>query len=127
MPDLPVDALDAGGDDDAADQELVERERAELREFVAGLSPDEIRSGGWFTKLSAQALGSYTDKVDWRYFQQRYEGVPADAIVDQRIKMAARYAALEGGLSAGAYTAAIAATIVSRSERRDCESVRLVR
>ena len=113
MPDLPVDALGAGGDDDAADQELVERERAELREFVAGLSPDEIRSGAWFTKLCAQALGSYTDKVDWRYFQERYEGVPADAIVDQRIKMAARYAAIEGGLSAGAYTAAIAATIGS--------------
>lgn len=32
-------------------------------------------------------LGSYTDKVDWQYFQERYEGVPADAIVDQRIKM----------------------------------------
>jgi hypothetical protein len=113
MPDLPVDALGAGGDYDAADQDLVERERAELREFVAGLSPDEIRSGGWFTKLCAQALDSYTDKVDWRYFQERYKGVPADAIVDQRIKMAARYAALEGGLSAGAYTAAIVATLGS--------------
>jgi hypothetical protein len=113
MPDLPVDALGAGGDYDAADQELVERERAELRGFVAGLSPDEIRSGAWFTKLCAQALDSYTHKVDWRYFQERYEGVPADAIVDQRIKMAARYAAIEGGLSAGAYTAAIAATIGS--------------
>ena len=94
-------------------RQLVERERAELREFVAGLSPDEIRSGAWFTKLCAQALDSYTDKVDWRYFQERYEGVPADAIVDQRIKMAARYAAIEGGLSAGAYTAAIVATIGS--------------
>ena len=113
MPDLPVDALGAGGDDDAADQELVERERAELRDFVAGLSPDEIRSGAWFTKLCAQALGSYTEKVDWRYFQERYQGVLADAIVDQRIKMAARYAALEGGLSAVVYTAAIAATIGS--------------
>jgi tellurite resistance protein len=112
MPDLHLDAVDSGGgDDEAVDKEVVERERADLREFVAGLSPDEIRSGGWFTKLSAQALGSYTDKVDWRYFQERYEGVPADAIVDQRIKMAARYAALEGGLSASAYTAAVAATI----------------
>ena len=113
MPDVRVDALGAGGNDDAADQELVERERAELREFVAGLSPDEIRSGAWFTKLCAQALDSYTDKVDWRYFQERYEGVPADAIVDQRIKMAARYAAIEGGLSATVYTAAIVATIGS--------------
>jgi tellurite resistance protein len=113
MPDVPVDALDAGGEDDAADQELGEGERAKLRGFVASLSPDEIKSGGWFTKLSAQALGSYSDKVNWHYFQERYEGVPADAIVDQRIKMAARYAALEGGLSAGAYSAALVATLGS--------------
>ena len=58
-------------------------------------------------------MSAYTAKVDWQYFQERYEGVPPDAIVDQRIKMAARYAALEGGLSAGAYTATIAATIGS--------------
>jgi tellurite resistance protein len=113
MPDLLVDTLDASGDDDAVDQDLVERERAELREFVAGLSPDEIKSGTWFTKLLAQALDAYSDQVDWHYFQERYPGVPADAIVDQRIKMAARYAALEGGLSAGAYTAAIVATLGS--------------
>lgn len=113
MPDVPVDPLGEVSDDDAADQQLVERERTELREFVAGLSGDDIKSGSWFTKLSAQALGSYTEKVDWQYFQERYEGVPADAIVDQRIKMAARYAALEGGLSAGAYSAAIIATLGS--------------
>ena len=106
-----VDNVSAGGEDDAADRKAVEHERAELREFVKGLSPDDIKSGGWFTKLIAQALGSYTEKVTWQYFQDQYKGVPADAIVDQRIKMAARYAALEGGLSAGAYTAAIAATI----------------
>lgn len=111
MIETPIDAEDAG--DDEADRRVVEQERAELREFIKGLSADDIKSGGWFTKLSAEALRSYTDKVDWQYFQERYEGVPADAIVDQRIKMAARYAALEGGLSAGAYTAAVAATIGS--------------
>ncbi len=56
-------------------------------------------------------MNAYTEKVDWQYFQDRYAGVPADVVVDQRIKMAARYAALEGGLSAGAYTATVAATI----------------
>ena len=111
MTEAPIDAADADGDD--ADREVVERERSELREFIKGLSPDDIRSGDWFTKLSAQALSSYTSKVDWQYFQERYRGVPADAIVDQRVKMAARYAALEGGLSASAYTAAVAATIGS--------------
>jgi hypothetical protein len=104
-----IDAVD----DDDADRDVVEHERAKLREFIKGLSPDDIKSGGWFTKLSAQALSSYTDKVDWQYFQRRYEGVPADAIVNQRIKMAARYAALEGGLSAGAYSAAIIGTLGS--------------
>lgn len=113
MPETPIDAVDTDGDDDAASRKVVERERAELREFVTGLSPDDITSGGWFTKLIAQALNSYTNMVDWQYFQEKYRGVPADAIVDQRIKMAARYAAIEGGLSAGAYTAAVAATIGS--------------
>lgn len=120
MPEAPLDVdpvidvdpvtlgTDAGND---ADQEVVENEQAKLREFVKGLSPDDIKSGGWFTKLVAGALGAYTEKVTWQYFQEKYEGVPADAIVDQRMKIAARYAALEGGLSAGAYSAAIIATL----------------
>ncbi|GAA1359601.1 hypothetical protein [Streptomyces beijiangensis] len=112
MTETLTDAVDANGDD-GADREAVEHERAEMREFIKELSADDIKSGSWFTKLSAQAMSSYTDKVDWQYFQERFEGVPADAVVDQRIKMAARFAALEGGLSAGAYTAAVAATIGS--------------
>lgn len=111
MPEALIDEVDAAEDD--ADRKVVEDERAKLREFIRGLSPDDIKSGGWFTKLAARALGTYTDKVTWQYFQEQYEGVPADAIVDQRIKMAARYAALEGGLSASAYTVAIVATLGS--------------
>ncbi|WP_405789299.1 hypothetical protein [Streptomyces sp. NBC_01367] len=111
MTETLMDAVDADGGD--ADREAVEHERAEMREFIKGLSADDIKSGSWFTKLLAQALSSYTDRVNWQYFQERYEGVPADAVVDQRIKMAARYAALEGGLSAGAYSAAVAATLGS--------------
>ena len=113
MPETVIDAIDPGGDGDDADRKIVEHERAELREFIKGLSSDDIKSGGWFTKLVAQGLTSYTDRMTWQYFQEKYEGVPADGIVDQRIKMAARYAALEGGLSASAYTAAIVATLGS--------------
>lgn len=109
-----LDALDS---DDAEatedDRQHVERERSELRNFVKGLSADDIKSGNWFTHLLSQALSTYTDKVDWEYFQAKYEGVPADAVVDQRIKMASRFAAIEGGLSASAYTATVAATIGS--------------
>ncbi|GAH32672.1 unnamed protein product, partial [marine sediment metagenome] len=98
---------------DATDEEreAVEAEREELRGFINDLTGDDIRTGNWFTKLLAHALNSYTEKVDWQYFQERYRGVPADGIVDQRIKMAARYAAIEGGLSASAYTATVVATI----------------
>lgn len=115
MTDAPTHAADndteQAGDD--GDRKVVEQEQAAIRDFVKGLSGDDIKSGNWFTKLAAHAMNTYTEKVDWQYFQDRYEGVPADVIVDQRIKMAARYAALEGGLSAGAYTAAVAATIGS--------------
>ncbi|MGW4450089.1 hypothetical protein [Streptomyces sp. NPDC004599] len=112
MTKAPMDAADTEVDD-AADREVVEQEQAAIKNFVKGLSADDIKSGNWFTKLAAHAMNSYTEKVDWQYFQDRYAGVPADAIVDQRIKMAARYAALEGGLSARAYTATVAATIGS--------------
>ncbi|BFO17160.1 hypothetical protein SHKM778_35480 [Streptomyces sp. KM77-8] len=115
MTDAPTHAADndteQAGDD--GDRKVVEQEQAAIKDFVKGLSGDDIKSGNWFTKLAAHAMNTYTEKVDWQYFQDRYEGVPADVIVDQRIKMAARYAALEGGLSAGAYTAAVAATIGS--------------
>ncbi|MEV5493122.1 hypothetical protein AB0L47_34985 [Streptomyces bobili] len=110
-----TDAADTDGTDDAGDEDAdrrhVEHERAEMREFIKGLSSDDIKSGNWFTKLLTHALSSYTAKVDWQYFQDRYVGVPPDAVVDQRIKMAARYAAIEGGLSAGAYTAAVISTL----------------
>lgn len=109
MTKTPIDA----GTSDEADREAVERERAELREFIKGLKPDDVKSGNWFTKLISQALSTYTNKVDWRYFQEKYKGVPADGIVEQRITMASRYAALEGGLSASAYSAAVATTIGS--------------
>lgn len=110
---MPEASLESDGVRDVADREVIEHERAELRQFVEGLSPDDIKSGGWFTKLLAHALSSYTEKATGQYFQEKYAGVPADAIVDQRIKMAGRYAAIEGGLSASAYTAAVSATIGS--------------
>lgn len=106
MPHMPTE-------DAESERNAVEEERSKLREFIKELNPDDIKSGGWFPKLTARALGSYTEKVTWDYFAEKYKGVPADIIVDQRIKMASRYAALEGGLSAGAYSAAVVATLGS--------------
>ncbi|KDP91965.1 MULTISPECIES: hypothetical protein [Clavibacter] len=113
MADTSTEALDPEEPADPAIRADVQEEQDKLRDFVTSLSGDDIKSGNWFEKLAAHALGSYTEKATWQYFQEKYQGVPADGIVDQRIKMASRYAALEGGLSASAYTAAIAATIGS--------------
>jgi tellurite resistance protein len=113
MAETSLEPYESEGADGAADREVVAEERDEIREFVKTLSPDDIKSGNWFAKLTARSLRAYTEKATWEYFQEQYKGVPADAIVDQRIKMASRYAALEGGLSASAYTGAIAATIGS--------------
>jgi hypothetical protein len=99
---------------DAIDEEeraAVEHEREELKGLIKSLTGDDIKSGNWFSKLLSDALGVYTQKVGAAYFRERYKGVPADAVIDQRIKMAARCAAIEGGISASAYTAAIAATL----------------
>jgi tellurite resistance protein len=108
-----VNATGLPDDNSDADVVLVKSERSEIQDFVSSLTADEIKSGGWFTRLLSLSLNAYTEKVDWQYFQEKYKGVPADGIVEQRIKMAARYAAIEGGLSASAYTAAVAATIGS--------------
>lgn len=89
----------------------VEKERDRLKEFVRGLTPAQIKDGEWFAKLLTFSVTSYTKKVDWAYFQEKYPGVPRDAVVDQRIKLAARYASVEGGLSASAYTGVIVATL----------------
>jgi len=113
--DEPIEPVPVVDIEDLTEEEKAEfeKERSELRDFVTGLSPDDLNSGNWFTKLIAQGLVTYTQKATWEYFQEKYKGVPADAIVDQRIKMATRYAALSGGLTASAYTGAVAATIGS--------------
>lgn len=53
-----VEVVSNGDDDEAADRARVERERSEIREFVKGLTPDEIKSGGWFTRLLSMSLNS---------------------------------------------------------------------
>lgn len=91
--------------------EDIEAERTRIQDFVRGLSFEEIKDGGWFAKLLTFSLSTYTKKVDAAYFQEKYWGVPPDAVVDQRVKLAARYASIEGGITASAYTGAIVATL----------------
>lgn len=85
----------------------------QAQEFAKSTSLEDIKSGEWFAKLLHLALKKYREKVNAAYFQEKYPGLPPDAIVDRRIDLAQKYAALEGGSTAAAYTAAVAATIGS--------------
>ena len=94
-----------------ADRATVERDRDSLQAFVKQLDPKDIKNGNWFIALLNHAVRTYTEKVDWKYFQDKYPGMPAPMIVDQRIKMAVRYASIEGGLAAGAFAGACLAPL----------------
>lgn len=101
------------GDRESAPQDdsVVRGEVERVRAFVGDLSMDDLRQGDWFAKLLTFSLGEYHKKVDADYFRAKYPDLPADAVVDARIQLATRYASIEGGLTAAAYTGAVAATI----------------
>ena len=96
-----------------AEREQVRAELGRLQRLARGLRLDEVRDGTWFSRLLRHSLDAYADKVDAAWFQEKYPGLPADAVVSARIDLAARYASIEGGLSAGAYTGLVAATLGS--------------
>lgn len=111
-----TDGPSAGAADEVLDGTEEERGRVQaeldrLRSMIGNLSMDDLRSGNWFAELLTHALHSYATTVDAQYFKDKYRGVPPDAVVSARIQLAARYAAIEGGLSAAAYTGVVAATI----------------
>ncbi|MDF2747816.1 MAG: hypothetical protein K0S98_2103, partial [Propionibacteriaceae bacterium] len=92
----------------------VRHELDKLRELAQRVSIDEIRQGEWFAGLLKYSLDQYAHEVDIVYFNKVYPGLSADAMVRARIDLAARYASIEGALTAGAYTGAVAATFGSR-------------
>lgn len=94
-----------------SDEGVVRRELTRLKAFARELSLDDLHQGEWFAKLLGFSLDTYVQQVDADFFSAKYPGLPADAVVQARVQLAARYASLEGGLSAGAYTGAVAATI----------------
>ena len=94
-------------------QSTQQGELNQVQEFAKSTSLEEIKSGEWFVKLLHLALKKYREKANTAYFQEKYPGLPPDAIVDRRIDLAQKYAALAGGSTAATYTAAVAATIGS--------------
>lgn len=110
-----VQEIDFAGSE--AEKSAVNSEISELKEFIkSNIQIEDFKSGEWFGHLLKHALDTYQKKVDWAYFQEKYEGIPADVIVAERIKMASRYAAVGGGLTATAYTSVVAATIGTRGK-----------
>lgn len=110
---MAEDKDDNEGQASSQDELVVRREVERIRGFVKELSLDDLKQGDWFAKLLTFSLGKYVKDVDADYFRRKYPDLPADAVVEERIRMAARYASIEGGLSAAAYTGAVAATIGS--------------
>jgi len=97
----------------AADRTTVRKELEKLRQLARGLTPADLRSGVWLARLVSASLDSYVREADAGYFDVRYPGLTTDEIIRARIRQSSRYASLEGALSAGAYTGAVAATLGS--------------
>jgi hypothetical protein len=97
----------------ADDRARVIRELDRLKGLARSMSLEDLRRGDWFARLLAFALDSYTRTADAHFFRAKYPDLPADAVVAARVQTAARYASVEGALSAGAYTGAVAATLGS--------------
>ena len=92
----------------------VRHELDKLRDLAQRVSMEEVRQGEWFARLLKFSLYQYVHDVDADYFNRLYPGLSADAMVQARIELAARYASIEGALTAGAYNGALAATLGSR-------------
>jgi tellurite resistance protein len=92
----------------------VRQELDRLRDLAQRFSMEDVRQGEWFARLLKYALDQYVQEVDADYFNRLYPGMSATARIQDRIDLAARYASMEGALTAGAYNGALAATLGSR-------------
>lgn len=88
-----------------------ESEHEDVKNFAKAIPLEKIKNGEWFLSLFQLALKTYREKATAEYFKIKYPGLVPDAIVDRRIHIAKKNAAIEGGSTAFAYSAAIAATI----------------
>ncbi|MBL8615319.1 MAG: hypothetical protein JNM72_06910 [Deltaproteobacteria bacterium] len=100
-------------EDDRRPEDEVKADFEQMKGEAKRFSADELKDGAWFTKFLYTILNNYAKKVNAAYFKDKYPDLPADAVAERRISLAQRYAALEGGLSAAAYSAAVAATVGS--------------
>lgn len=107
------DSLFEEAKSDKDTRKAVQNQIADIKNFVKGINIDEFKNGEWFAKLLTFSLDKYVQKVNADYFRGKYPNLPPDAIVQARIKLAAKYAGIEGSLTAAAYSTAVIATLGS--------------
>lgn len=89
----------------------VRRMLSELRRLAKGYSLDEIKSGEWLARFVIDTLDPYSRKAHAEFFARKYPGRTSDQVIEELVQRAKQHAAIEGALTAGAYTAAVAAII----------------
>lgn len=107
------DSLFEEAKSDKDTRKAVQNQIADIKNFVKGINIDEFKNGEWFAKLLTFSLDKYVQKVNADYFRGKYPNLPPDAIVQARIKLAAKYAGIEGSLTAAAYSTVVIATLGS--------------
>jgi hypothetical protein len=89
----------------------VKAELDALQDEARSLTPAAIKDGTWFTRFLVSILETQVQRVNADYFKAKYPHLPADAVAARRIALAQTYAAIQGGLSAAAYSAFVVATV----------------
>ncbi len=102
------------GVDEVSSEDGVRREFEKMREVAKEYSAEDFKSGNWFFRFLKYVMATYAEKVDARYFREKYPGLNADAIVERRISAAKKASAIEGFVSSSAYSGLVAATIGSK-------------
>lgn len=95
------------------DRAEVLRALDELRELARGYSLADLRSGEWLPRFVSDVLSRHAREANIESFGRRYPGLAAHEVIDRLVTRARRRAALEGALTAGASTAAVAVIIGS--------------
>lgn len=107
QPDAPAD-----------DQTLLQQVKTELEELKAVASafgPERIRDGSWFNEFLHAMLDTYSRRIieggGIALFRKKYPGMTQKEIAEKLCDLAVRYAALAGGSSGLASSAAVVMTI----------------
>ncbi len=87
------------------------QEFADLKHTVQSFGVQAIKDGTWFNKFLMSCLGSYDTRVMEQggatYLRGKFPGLPSDAIAGKLCELAETYAAVAGGLSGAAASAAV--------------------